>query len=539
MFMAIMVMATVEKTDKRSIVNALTLITFFITIPSSLAGEWTFEPNLGLTEIFTDNVELTNRNQQSSLVSQLIVGINTEFKSKKAFLSFSGTETLAAFSHDSELNDDFQTIQADGLFTLWKQGPQLVINSNITNVSKNDADNSLSDLVSSDTIQQTRNNAGFQYNTTNSDYSIASSLMYNLVETEDNIGESQGYSATLASKNGNAARKVFWQINGQFSHLENNDLMGENYTIESKLGFITPYKLNPFIRLYSEDISGDVSGTNANSVPTWGPGIRYLAAKHFLIDLSYNYVQDDKSASDDYIAASIDWQPSIRTSLKASYSKRFFGDSYGLDFTHRTKRLTNNISYHETIEVFDRNSFQENDLGNYWCPVTDEQINIFIKDCFVLSRPPTDTTNFQLVPITSRTLIENNEFTLNKRLAWQSTLVLSRTTFTLDLSSRERSGLSSDIVDEYLDASFNITRKTSKKSDIDLRVSYSKNIFDNGNLDGIRQKDIYKTISTTYNRKLASSLKAFITLQYLDRDSTRIDRIYTEARASINITKDF
>jgi len=539
MFMAIMVMATVEKTDKRSIVNALTLITFFITIPSSLAGEWTFEPNLGLTEIFTDNVELTNRNQQSSLVSQLIVGINTEFKSKKAFLSFSGTETLAAFSHDSELNDDFQTIQADGLFTLWKQGPQLVINSNITNVSKNDADNSLSDLVSSDTIQQTRNNAGFQYNTTNSDYSIASSLMYNLVETEDNIGESQGYSATLASKNGNAARKVFWQINGQFSHLENNDLMGENYTIESKLGFITPYKLNPFIRLYSEDISGDVSGTNPNSVPTWGPGIRYLAAKHFLIDLSYNYVQDDKSGSDDYIAASIDWQPSIRTSLKASYSKRFFGDSYGLDFTHRTKRLINNISYHETIEVFDRNSFQENDLGLYWCPVIDEQTNLFIEDCFVLSRSPTDTTNFQLVPITSRTLIENNEFTLNKRLAWQSTLVLSRTTFTLDLSSRERSGLSSDIVDEYLDASFNITRKTSKKSDIDLRVSYSKNIFDNGNLDGIRQKDIYKTISTTYNRKLASSLKAFITLQYLDRDSTRTDRIYTEARASINITKDF
>jgi len=491
MFMAITVMATAEKTNKALALKALTLCSFFIATPSIFAGEWTFVPSLGLTETFTDNVELSKQSQQSSLVSQLILGIDTEFKSKKVLFSFSGTETLAAFSHNSELNDDFQTMQASGLFTLWQNGPQLVINSNISNISQSDTDNSLADLVSGDTVQQITHNAGLQYNTNNSDYAITSSIIYNLVETEDNIGESQGYSAIFKTNNGNAARRVFWQIGGQYTYRENNDLNGENYAIESKVGIITPYKFNPFIRFYNEEIKGNIAGTNPNSIPAWGPGIRYLAAKHLFIDLSYNYVQDDTNASKDYVAASIDWQPSSRTSLKAGYSKRFFGDSYELDFIHRTKRLTNNISYHETIEVFDRNSFIENDLGSYWCPIADGQTSLTIADCFVPSTPPTDTTNFQVVPLTSLTPIENNEFTLNKRLAWQSTLALSRTTFTLDLSGRERTSLSTDIVDEYLIASVDITRRTSKRSDIGLSISYNENTFDKNNIGGIKQKDIY------------------------------------------------
>ena len=539
MFMAIMVMATVEKANKQSLVKAFALSSFFIAAPSTLAGEWSIVPSLGLTETFTDNVELTRNSQQSSLVSQLILGIETEFKSRNVLFSLSGTETFANFSHDSELNDDFQTLQAKGLFTLWQQGPQLVINSSINNVSKNDSNNGLADIVSGDTVQQITHNAGFQYNTTNSDYIIASSIIYNLVETEDDIGESQGYTATLTSQNGSTARKIFWQINGQFTHRENNNFNSKNHAIESKVGIITPYKLNPFIRFYDEKISGNVAGSNPNNIPTWGPGIRYLAAKHLLIDLSYNYVQDDTNASNDYIAASIDWQPSLRTSLTAGYSKRFFDDSYNLDFTHKTKRLINSISYHETIEVFDRNNFQVNDLGIYWCPIADGQTSVSIEGCFVSATSPSDQPNYQLVPLRSLTVDENNEFTLNKRLNWQSTLALSRTTFTLDLSGRERTSLSTNIVDEYLNAKFNITRRTSKKSDIGLSVSYNENTFDKDNLKGIKQKDTYKIISTTYNRKLASSLKAFITLQYLDRDSTRGDRVYTETRASINITKDF
>jgi uncharacterized protein (PEP-CTERM system associated) len=54
-----------------------------------------------------------------------------------------------------------------------------------------------------------------------------------------------------------------------------------------------------------------------------------------------------------------------------------------------------------------------------------------------------------------------------------------------------------------------------------------------------KQEDTYKTISAIYNKSLASSLSGYLTIQYLDRESSQFDRSYDEIRAYINITKDF
>ncbi len=177
MSMAIMVMATVKNISKNLKGISQFLVLILLTTPAVLAGEWTFEPSLGLTETYTDNVELSRYNHQSSLVSQFIIGIDGEFSSKKMFFSFAGTETLTAYSHDSELNDDYQTAQVEAVFSLWEKGPQLVASSDISNISTNDSDNSLADLVSGDTIQQQRHNVGIQYNNQNSPHSINSSLI--------------------------------------------------------------------------------------------------------------------------------------------------------------------------------------------------------------------------------------------------------------------------------------------------------------------------------------------------------------------------
>jgi uncharacterized protein (PEP-CTERM system associated) len=538
--MAIMDMAMAKKINKPQR-RAFYLALGCLTSNYLLAGEWRFEPSLGLTETYTNNIELTQLDKKSSLVSQLIIGAEANFSSRKFQFSFAGTETLAGYSHDSELNDDYQTLQANTSYFLWEDKLQVIANSSITNVSKNDSSNSLADLVTADTIQQQNHSAGLQYNIANSDYSLFSSLIGSVTETEDDIGESHGYTAIINSKNGNAARYVFWDLDGSFTNRENGGFSpvtsfftSENYRLETKLGAITSYKLNPFVRLYNERVTGTAAGSNPDAIPSWGPGLRYQAAKHFIIDLSYNYVSDNTEASDDYVAADVDWQPSSRTSIKAGYSKRFFGDSYNVDFSHKTKRLTNTLSYQDSIEVFDRNNYQQVD-SNVWCPNDAANIN----DCLPLGETPSDNTDYTNVPVSSLELVGDNEFSLNKRLSWQSQLALSRTTFILDLSNRERESLSTGIIDDYLDARFSITRRMSSRSDVTVYVSYNKNVFDKDKPDGPRQEDIYKTLSATYNKNLASSLKAFFTLQYLDRQSNFERYTYNEARASINLTKDF
>lgn len=533
MSMVIMGMAMAEKTSKL-LASTIFSVIYWLSSSVSFASDWDLTPNLGLTETYTDNVELTRLDMQSSLVRQFIIGADANFTSKKLLFNFSGTETLVGYSHNSELNDDYQTLQSNAIYDLWDNKLKIIANSSIENVSRSDSGNSLADLISGDTIQQISHSGGLQFNTSNSDYTLSSSLIYSKLQTEDEYGESDGYTATLNAENGNQARHVFWQIDGSFMNRENSGFTSENYQLETKLGAITPYRINPFVRLYNERVTGTAAGSNNDAIPSWGPGLRLQAAKHFIIDVSYNYVNDDTQASDDYIAADIDWQLSSRTSLKAGYSKRFFGDSYELDFTHRTKRLTNTVSYHETIEVFDRNSYLqiENDL---WCPNTATDVS----ECLPLGSVPDDTSNYQSFPVTSLELEENNEFSLNKRLAWQSTLALTRTNFIIDVSTRERESLNSGIIDDYFDARFTVTRRTSPKSDISIYINYSKNVFDKENPAGARQNDIYKTLSTTYNRNLGSSLSAFLTLQYIDRQSNLERYIYNEARAAINLTKDF
>jgi len=470
---------------------------------------------------------------QSSLVSQFIIGVDSNFSSEKLQFSLSGTESLVGYSHESQLNDDYQTLQANSTYKIWDNKLQAIFSSSITNVSNNDSNNSLADLVSGDTIQQINNSAGLQYNNANSDYSLSSVFTYNVVNTEDNIGESNGYIALINSENGNAARAIFWQVNGSFSHQENNLFNNESYQFETKIGAITTYKINPFIRFYNEKVSGSTAGNNPDAIPSWGPGLRYQAASNFIIDLSYNYV-DDTEVSDNYLSADIDWQPSARTSIKANYSKRFFGDSYALDFSHRTKKLTNTVSYDETIEVFDRNNFTTID-NIIWCPNGAFELT----DCLPLGEIPTNTNDYQNITISALELIESNEFSLNKRLSWLSTLAFTRTTFTLDISSRERESLTSDIIDNYITARFSVSRRISTRSSVTVFADYRDNTFDKDRPDGPRQEDTYKTFSANYTRSLASSLNAFLTLQFIDRQSNIERFIYNEARVSINLTKDF
>lgn len=504
--MAITAMVTVKNTNNIRLTIVAALLPLVIAPAFVLAGDWTFTPSLGLDETYTDNVELTITEPTSSFVTQAIAGLDANYKSRVASLTISGTESYAMYSHDSVLNDNYRTLDASGQYFLWIDGLAIVANAQIANQSRNKASNSLADLVSGDTVETENYSTGLQYNFDNSSYSLQSSITYSITRAEDGIGESDGFSTQLSSENGNNARLVYWQLSGQYTKREqelgrgaNNN--GENYTVNALIGAITSWNFNPFIRFYDEEVKGSGVAQDLQTSSSWGPGIRWLASPHLVIDLSYNIVAEE-NASDDYIAASLQWQPSARTSLMAGYSQRFFGDSYNLEFQHKTKRLSNSVSYNEILEVFDRNSYKE---------VSPEDIE----------------------------LVKSNEFSVNKHFTWSSKLKLSRTSFDINVSAKEREGLETGIVDDNFDASLAISRKIGTKSSLSLLAKYNYLIFDKDNPEGSRQEDQYKTFSATHTRDLTSSLSSYFTVQHVNRDST-VDRYsYDEVRVVINITKDF
>lgn len=477
------------------------LTVLFLTISSSSqAGDWVFNPAIQLSETYSDNISLDTTDKEDSFVTKASAVIQGGYESPLANLKLISAHSFHSYSHDSELNDDTRNLSAIGNINLF-DGFSLNSNIRIQNISRNDAENSLDDLVTENTVESRNYNIGARYQIQNSRLNFNSSLNYDLREVDDNIGESEGYTANYSTTNGTGARNIFWSSNGRYNDRQNQGNTGQTYSYEIKVGWISPYKLTPFVRYYDEDSSGNISSGNNTQTKSWGPGLRWRISKHLILDTSYNYVSDE-SASDDYVDAEINWLPSSRTKLIASYSKRFFGKSYAFDFSHRSKRLTNQIKYEENLTAFSRDSYIINESGDL-------------------------------------ELIEDNEFSLTKFLDWRSTLDLSRTTINLSLSNRARESLESDSTDETFISRISATRKLSRQSSFTFEFNFENKNINKGSTTGSEQIDYYRTYSANYNRQLLHALSTNFSVKYLDRSSTTDSRNYDEVRGVLTISKEF
>jgi uncharacterized protein (PEP-CTERM system associated) len=537
--MAIMAMATDKRNNKSCYVSIIAFFTLVIALPA-LADEWLFTPGIGIEETYSDNVLMNVFNPQSSLVSQTNASIDTSYQSPIANFLLSAKTSYLKYNYNSDLNDDYLTLSVDGAYSFWTGGPKFIAGASIDNISRNLADNTLADLISGGTIQAEHYFSGLKYDFGNSNYTVNSSLIYSITQYEDNIANSDAYTAKIASKNGSSAQLIFWQIDASYtkrtqSNNNSNDV-GENRFVDTKIGAITSISLNPFVRFYDEDVKGTSTNHNLQTTPSWGPGIRWQASSHLIVDISYNFVLDE-TVSDDYIDTEINWQPSGRTSLVVGYSQRFFGNSYNLNFQHKTKRLINTITYSDELEVFDRLSYDTVDLGSYWCPLNIQVESI--SQCSVQSQPPANINDYNLITFSDLAPVNSQVFSLNRNLAWLSKLSFARTSFAFKVSGREREALDSGVIDNYFNTSFIIERKSSARSSITFKSEFAYTNFDKENPAGSRQEDYYRTLSLSYTRQLASSLSSFFTLRHVNRDSNKEQFNYDEIRAIINITKEF
>lgn len=540
--MAITAMGMAHKTKHSAACIAL------ICSNLAIAGEWQFDPSVIFDETYSDNVGLTTSNEQSSLVTQTGLSIESVYKAQKAEFNFSSESTYVLYSHNHELDRDYHTVSSDLRAQLWPNGIVAYAGVDISNQSRNGNRNALADIVSADTVQVENYKGGLEYQINNSDFMVNSATGYEQTNSEDNIGERKGIFAQFSSTNGTGARHIFWEAEHDYQNLKNNNQQGKQSQSEVKIGLITDFSLNPFIRYYDEDNSGDINNSNRSiESNSYGLGVRWLVTPRLAINASYNEPIGNKLDLDGekqkaYVNASIQWQPSPRTKLTANISERFYGTSYGLDFTHRNKRLTNSISYVEDVQSFTRNNFEANIVGFYFCPSSNitSIADCIIKDegsIFPDNPNEPNTPGFQIFPIQDFTLVEDNVYSLNKTLNWSSTLELPRTTINFNASLQNIENLETFNEDEQSTASLNVSRKVSGRSSVSFDISYTEtNLRINTDFERINRYRLYKI---SYQKSLNSALSFDLALSYLSRSSDNAFSNYEEGRVSAKITKGF
>jgi hypothetical protein len=523
---------------------------FFALIYSNFAfsGDWQFDPSINLDETYTDNVSLVFNKKQSSLVSQAGVNIKTSYTAQQAKFTLSSQSNYALYSHNHKLDNDYHTITSDLRLQLWPNAIVLFGTVNISNQSRNRSRNALADIVSADTVRVETYNGGLEYNIDNSDFILNSTLGYRQTNSEDNIGNRQGVVANINSTNGTSARHAFWSLEHNYQKLDNNNRNGKQSQSEAIIGLITDYKINPFVRYYNEDNSGDLNNSNRSiESNSYGVGVRWLISPRLRLDTSYNKpigkkLDIDGDEQKAYIDAAVLWQPSTRTKLSANFSKRFYGNSYGVDLTHTNRRLTNTISYVEDIQTLTRNNFTASIVGFYLCPNNN---SLLIEEC-ILSEGDTiipenpnepDGQGFVILAIQDFTLVEDNVFSLNKTLSWNSSLTLPRTTISVNANQQNRENIDNNIEDQLSGASLNVSRKLSGRSSVSANLSYTETSLQ---LDTeFERTDRYRRYQLSYERSLNSTLSFNLALSQLNRSSDNVLLNYDEGRISANIIKGF
>lgn len=530
MFMAITATVTAPR------VKLLGAVSLLISA-GSIGAELTITPTVSVGETYSDNVLATAIDKQSSFVTDTKASLRAEIMSKAFEFNVSGSASRLFYTHDHSLDENYNTLSARGLFSPFTSGPKLQFNAVIDNVARNTADNLYADLINGNSVESQNFSVGLIQEINNSDFVLDASINAYSTKYDDDIGESDGYRSALSFSNGSGIKTIFWDISGAYNDRDNAGQTGRDHQVEVKFGFNTPIKLSPFYRYYDEDFSGSIANSASNTATSSsGAGIRWKIAQHFNIDVSYNFVQDDE-LTDDYVEAAINWQPSERTSIVAQYNQRFFGDSYNIQISHRTRRLTNTFSYVEQLEAFERDNFETFVRETLFCPIGQpfEQEN-----CLLTDENIDDLSQFFQLEQLGLRPVEDNQFSINKSYTWNSELKLSRTTFTLNVSGNERENLNRGNIDKYFNTSLTAKRRMSGRSNLSVSWRFNETNFNTTNIgDALSQKDYYRTINATYDRKMNNTITADIGVEYRNRSSDRNNRDYEETRIMLTIKKDF
>ncbi|WP_371187621.1 TIGR03016 family PEP-CTERM system-associated outer membrane protein [Thalassotalea maritima] len=528
--------------NKNKYASAGALISLLMMPNISYGQGLQLAPKLTAEIVYSDNVQLTTEQETESLVTLVTPGIMIGYQGRDISLEGGYEHIRAFYSHNHDLDSGFNSADINAQIKLANTGFNLFGSHQIGNISASNSRNALADIVSGDTVESTNSSYGLSYATESSAFGITGQIAFTNTGYKDNLSERKGYNATLSGNSGVASRTIFWRLNGLYNDYENDTLTGRFYNIEAQLGLISNYHINPFVRYYDEDTSGNINNNTIVGNRSLGAGLSWRVGKLIDVELAYNWVQqnnqlDEGQQADDHVSAYVSWQPSPRTKLIASYYKRFFGDAYQGSFSHRHKRLTVSLAYDETLDAFDRLEYVEGDLINVWCLTADPSN---IEQCLFEPSDNEDLSNYYLAT-SYRELIadENKSFTLNKALTMSLDFNGRRNSYQLNVNHTRRNNLDSNNEDEYQSASFRINRALNRHNTLELSTSYNRITFggDTNNTD-IRQQDHYRIYRLAWQQQLSQKVSTQYSAQHVNRDSSSIYN-YEENRLSVQFEKLF
>lgn len=477
----------------------------------SVANEWKITPSLALKETYTDNVTLAPPGfEKSDFITQINPGISLTGTGPRLKLNANYVMQNLVYAEESRRNTMNHLLNAnanaelvDNLFFL--DGRAAISQRNISQLGPQAADNvnitgNRAEVQTYSVSPYLRHSFGNQASTeiryTHDEVSTSGSGLWN----------SQADRIQLLLNSGPAFKTLGWGLNysnGRTSYKNTANTKTPAIDTESFSGSLR-YSVTPKFRLTA------TGGYEKN-----------------------NYISIGAKPEGSFWSAGFAWAPSARTSLDASVGRRFFGDTYSLAASHRTRLTTWSLSYSEDI-TSTRSQFlvPAQSLIN---PLTLQPI---VDPITGLPLAQSEAVNYF-----------TNRLFLQKRLQGSVAVTGAKNTLVLSLFTSSREAQTSQAQDNTLLGTSALALSNSTKqvggsaywnwrigprTSANLNAMYSRN-----STPSLSRTDNNTTFRLGLTRKLQPNLNGSVDFRHLQRDSNQSGGDYRENAITASLQMNF
>lgn len=322
--MVVMASMASNKNNRFLAGNALVVLSVVLLASANAwAGDIKFKPSLTLNERYSDNVKLSSTNPTSSFLTEIRPGFLLSSRGARGdFLVDYGIQALI-YSHDSNANEQFSQLSArlnsnwlDGRFAINSEariGQQSTNSSGVLGTGNYNITNNRSEIRSLSLTPTWKSRFG-------DDANLDARLQFNFSDSNNGVVSSTtGNNLALSLSSGSSFNMVPWSLayRTQSTSANSNAKGDRNSTVSGSLGYLLTSKTRFSLTLGSDRNNGTSTSFNNASGVYWNAGVN--------------------------------WAPTLRTGLAATAGKRYNGNSYGLNLTHRTRKSTWALRYSEEI----------------------------------------------------------------------------------------------------------------------------------------------------------------------------------------------
>ena len=467
--------------ERGSILLTAAIVTF--TGSQALAAEWTVSSNLSAGLVYSDNIDLTATDTEDEIITVVTPSISLQGKGGRANVSLIGSVEFNDLSRGTKsVNPRMQA----------NAGAEVVENLLFFDARAHASQNSVDPFSINYGNSLYTENSSTSYGYSLSPYistRLADLANVELRYTFDDIihsgntgDNSRNHALDVSLVNG-VSQRLNWGLYGSY---KKSDYSDADDTILRSADLRMGYRINRKFRF---------RGSVGNE---WND---YQSVKNDIDDLRWD--------------VGMDWTPTQRTSLSASYGERFFGSTPSFSISHKSKKTRFTASY--SRDVTDSNSlyssqtiFQTTDeFGSVIDPFTGQTV---------------------LVPILAR--LPAGVF-VDERLTASFSLQGKRTTLTLNGTNSVQKYQNVDSKSELTRIALSLTRRITPTSDVTLGYEWLEDT-DTDDFDKEANR-----IWLSVNKKVGQ--KSNITLNYTNtqQDSDTLDDTYDENRVSVYFSSRF